>query len=193
MLFNPRWRGDGDDGFVRRRNALAVRINGLNFAMRAARSADPELNMRAAIYELNCAVVFLEGWRLDAAEESLRDAEQAFAAEQRRLQEWRSPAVQARQQAYREFVETLRLHIPAIHPYGKMVFGEYLYRMRDAALANDAAEFARLAGMITKRVSDELYWHAVKVATFGDFKDAHRLRRQADRFAAGHRFEVAHG
>jgi hypothetical protein len=82
MLFDPRWRdgGDDDDEFVRRRNALAMRINELNFAIQAKRRADPELNMQAALYELNCAIVFLEGWRLDAAAECLHDAEQAFLA-----------------------------------------------------------------------------------------------------------------
>jgi len=194
MLFDPRWDDGGDDGFVRRRNALAMRINELNFAIHAARRADPEHNPAPAYYELNCAIVFLEGWRLDAVAECLHDAEQAFHTERRRLQEWRAPAVQARLQGYREFVERLRLHIPlTIHPYGKMIAGEYLIRMRDAALADDATEFARLAGMITRRVVDELRWHAEKEASVGYHRDAWRLRRRADRFAAGHRFEAAHG
>src|SRR5437667_9086150 len=100
MLFDPRWRDDGDDEFVRRRNDLAMRINGLSRNIQAARRADPELNIQAAFYELNCAMVLLEGWRLDAAAECLRDAEQGFHAERRRLRVWRSPAVQARQRAF---------------------------------------------------------------------------------------------
>jgi hypothetical protein len=50
--------------------------------------------------------------------------------------------------------------------------------------ADDMAEITRLVGMIRDRVVDELRWEAEKMADklVGDFKEAYRLRRQADRF-----------
>jgi hypothetical protein len=81
MLFDPRWDdGTEDDKFVGRYNALAERCNALNYATRDAHRTDLGVDLQQALYELNCAIVFLRGWRLDAAEECLRDAEWAFLA-----------------------------------------------------------------------------------------------------------------
>jgi hypothetical protein len=82
-----------------------------------------------------------------------------------------------------DFVEALRLHVPPIHPCGHKVVHSYFAQMRDAV--DNPAEVARLAGMIRARVVQDR-WQAESAESAGPFKDAWRLRRQADGFEAAH-------
>jgi hypothetical protein len=83
-----------------------------------------------------------------------------------------------------EFIETLSRHIPSIHPSARGWIDDWILDMR--AAVNDPAEVVRLAIKVRKSVVEELRWEAEKVASVGYFKDAYRLRRQADRFESSH-------
>jgi len=95
-----------------------------------------------------------------------------------------------------DLIEAWGLRIPRdLHPYGLTIAHEYLTEMRNVAAYSSAGEIApheagreiaRLAGLIRRRVVDELRWDAEKHRSVGYFKDAYRLCRQADRFEASH-------
>src|SRR4051794_36280857 len=190
MLFDPRW--EGDDPHMRRQIALAEKINALNYAIRDVYRTNPGLNMEPVWYELNCTIVFFQGGDLDKAESQLHEAECVFHTCQRRLQIRRSP----RWRALREFHSRLRKHIPSIHPCGGRAVHEHLLDMMEAADDDNVDEVARLVRKIVDRVTQELHWEAESIESSrcrGCHKEAYYLRRQADRFAASHRFEARSG
>jgi hypothetical protein len=137
--------------------------------------------------ELDFAAALLKGERLVEAEFQCEKAERALLAERRRL---------LKRRAMYDLIEAWQLRIPRdLHPYGLTIAHEYLAEMRNVAAYSSSGEIApheaereiaRLAGLIRRRVVDELRWHAEKEASVGYFKDAYRLRRQADRFEASH-------
>jgi hypothetical protein len=137
--------------------------------------------------ELDFAAAMLKGERLVEAEFQCERAERALLAERRGRRERR---------AMYDLIEAWQLRIPRdLHPYGLTIAHEYLAEMRNVAAYSSAGEIApheaereiaRLAGLIRRRVVDELRWHAEKEASGGYYKDAYRLRRQADRFEASH-------
>jgi hypothetical protein len=136
---------------------------------------------------LDQALAHLRAGRLDAAEHHCERAEHVLLAVRRRLLERR---------ALYDLIEQWQLRIPRdLHPYGRTIAHEYLAEMRnviDYSHGGDLApheverEIVRLAGLIRRRVVSELRWAAEKEASVGYFKDAYRLRRQADRFEVSH-------
>lgn len=131
--------------------------------------------------ELDWAAALLRSCRLDEAELQCERAERALLAERRRQRERR---------AMYDLIEAWQLRIPRdLHPWGQDAVYSYLAEMRDAV--DNPAEVARLASMVRDRVVQELRREAANAETAGFFKDAYRLRRQADRFEAAERFPFA--
>jgi hypothetical protein len=85
-----------------------------------------------------------------------------------------------------DFIEALRLHIPPIHPCGEEAVSSCLCQMRDAI--DNPAEVVRLAAKIRNRVVQELLFEAESAESAHCFKIAYRLRHQAERFRASHRY-----
>lgn len=82
-----------------------------------------------------------------------------------------------------EFVATLRRRVPLeIHPLAQLHVNEWLTEMEIASEHADMGEVARLNTIIINKITDELRWEAVKYASVDDFKEAHRLRRRAERW-----------
>lgn len=84
-----------------------------------------------------------------------------------------------------DFIEALRVKIPRdIHPMALQFIHEDLGEMRE--VVDDPARVMQLVAKVRHRIVDELRWEAEKFASVRDFKDAYRLRRQADKFEAAH-------
>ena len=84
-----------------------------------------------------------------------------------------------------DFIEALRLRVPRdIHPAAHEIIHWDLCEMREAV--DDPARVMQLIAKVHHRIASELRWEAVKHASVRDFKDAYRLRRQADKFEAAH-------
>jgi hypothetical protein len=87
----------------------------------------------------------------------------------------------------RDFIEALRRHVPPIHPCGEEHVHSCLCQMRSAV--DNPAEVVCLAAEVRNRVVWELLFEAESVESSrcpSCFKDAYRLRRQAERFRASH-------
>ena len=199
-----------DRGFETWRcNLLAHRYNELGAACRADRelySEDVRSELEQAAWHLERLIEHskLPVWHdaettavrghLFEAEHCVEKAERLFLAQRARVVWHRSPAYAARCRFMYQFIETLRLHIPPIHPCGEEAVYSYFAEMRDAT--DDPPEVARVAAMIRDRVVQELRFEAESIESSrcpGCYRDAYRLRRQADRFDANHRFEeLAH-
>jgi hypothetical protein len=83
-----------------------------------------------------------------------------------------------------EIAAALRREVPChLHPSADRNIGGYLCGMRDAYEREDAAEFVRLGGLVCSSVVRELRYHAENFASAGAWRDAHRARCQAERFA----------
>jgi hypothetical protein len=83
-----------------------------------------------------------------------------------------------------DFVEHPARRIPRdLHPCGQVYVHEDICAMR-AAVA-DPAEVLRLSKRVRARVMRELEWEAESATTARDYRHAHKLRRQAARFADG--------
>jgi hypothetical protein len=85
-----------------------------------------------------------------------------------------------------DFIEALRIRVPRddIHPMALQFIHEDFCEMCNAV--DDPARVMQLVAKVRHRIVDELRWEAEKFASVRDFKDAYRLRRQADKFEAAH-------
>jgi hypothetical protein len=89
-----------------------------------------------------------------------------------------------------DFVEALRRQVPRdIHPSASEAIRWYFADMRDAV--EDPAEVLRLTAKVCDCVVQELNWCAEDLESARAYRDAHRARRQAERFAVRWRVEAA--
>lgn len=80
-----------------------------------------------------------------------------------------------------DFIEAVSRRVPRdLHPFAQAYVAEQITNMLEAA--DDPARVVQLISKVNARIADELRWEATKYATVHDFREAHRLRRQADRF-----------
>jgi hypothetical protein len=93
--------------------------------------------------------------------------------------------VSASMTSMHDFIEALRVRVPRdIHPAARRFIHEDFGEMREAV--DDPARVMHLIAKVRDRIASELRWEAKKFASVRDFKDAYRLRRQADKFEAAH-------
>ena len=86
----------------------------------------------------------------------------------------------AQQTALYDYAVTLRLRIPRyMHP----TVYEYCDEMEDAARRDDVVQFKRYLSLMQDAILRELCWEAENCETARCYKEAYKLRRQADRIA----------
>jgi hypothetical protein len=83
-----------------------------------------------------------------------------------------------------DFIETLRRHVPPVHPCGAEEIRWLFVEMCEAV--DDPSRVVQLAARVRRRVVQELRWEAESAESARAWRDAYKLRRQADRFEAAH-------